>query len=354
LLQRDVGFEFQTGWGIRERGPYRQYGRQEVVANFAGFNFTADEAQTPLGAEVEFVVPHLPENQRNQMDLALAALEQLATDMNAFKTTTIFTLDRASHNVAHNRVEVHPTIKSSGDMTANPQVTGGVRMDRLTRMFADLGQPQGAHAGAQNDLVSTGGGPGLANAAARVANMTVNGNAASAKFRGLAAMILTYLQMGKLATGAPGLNQPTLNYAKASLTLLARTDFRRMYQLLPRPEKVYLTAHPKRFRRAILAAAGNLDPDANVLERGIHNVPVNVTRRAWLEGIPAGSDLLKAQTDARLFGFGSRNKHTDRVGPGQAHKGTIFEFRTMGRAVPYTQWRPLGMAIFDYIAALNQ
>src|SRR5262245_18222189 len=33
VLQRDVGFEFQTGWGVRERGPYRQYRRQEVIVD---------------------------------------------------------------------------------------------------------------------------------------------------------------------------------------------------------------------------------------------------------------------------------------------------------------------------------
>ena len=352
LVQRDVGFEFQTGWGIRERGPYRMYNRQEVVVDFGSFRFTADEAQTPLGAEIEYVVPHVAENNRNQMDAALQALEQHAQDMDAHRGETIFTLDRATQNVAHNRVEVHPTIKTTGTMKANPQTTGGVRMDRLTQMFTDLGHNQGAHAGAQHALVATGGGGGLANAAALVANMTVNGHPASAKFKGLAATIVTYLQMGRANVG--GMPMPTLNYAKASLTLLARTDFRRMYQLLPNAEKAYYTAHPKRFRREILAVVGNLDPNANVLERGVHNHPVNITRRAWLEGIPAGTDLLKQQTDARLFGFGSRNKHTDPVGPAQGRRGAIFEFRTMGRDIPYTQWHALGMSIFDYIVALNQ
>lgn len=362
VLQRDVGFEFQTGWGVRERGPYRQYRRQEVIVDFGNFKVTADEANTPLGAEIEFVVPHLAENQRAQMHAALGALVQFAQDMNAFKSHTIFTLDRASQNAAHNRVEVHPTIKRSGDMTANPQATAGVRLGHLTRMFTELGTPGGTHQNAQSALVSVGGGPGLANAARAVAGTTVNGQPASDQFKGLAAMIITYLQMGQLATGAPGLNQPTLNYAKASLTLLARTDFWGMYRLLPDNEKTYFANHRKTFRRTILAAAsslnptsGPLDPDADVLERQIHNVPLHVTRRAWLEGIPAGTDLLKKRTDRRLFGFGSRGKHVDWVGPHQrGHRGAIFEFRTMGKSVPYTDWQTLGMEIFDYIVALNQ
>jgi Domain of unknown function (DUF4157) len=361
LLQRDVGFEFQTGWGVRERGPYRRYHRQEVIVDFGQFRLTADEANTPLGAEIEFVVPHLAENQRNQMDAALTALVQFAQDMNAYKDHTIFTLDRASNNPAHTRVEVHPTIKGTGDMSANPQVTSGVRLDRLTRMFTELGNPQGPHASAQGDLVRVGGGPGLANAAAAVAHTTVNGNPASDEFKGLAALIITYLQMGRTATGVPGLNQPTLNYAKASLTLLARTDFRGMYRRLPLNERTYFTAHPRRFRRKMLDAAhtlnppaGALNPDADVLERGIHGVAVNVTRRAWLEGIAADRDLLKRGTDPLLFGFGSRGKHTDLVGPGQAHRGAVLEFRTMGKAVAYTDWQTLGMSVFDYIAALNQ
>lgn len=56
VAQRDIGFEFQTTWGIQELtgrklgiGPkqYRHYRRQEPVSSFSGFNLTADEAQTP-------------------------------------------------------------------------------------------------------------------------------------------------------------------------------------------------------------------------------------------------------------------------------------------------------------------
>ena len=354
VIRRDVGFEFQTGWGIRERNPYRQYRRQEVVRDYGLFMLTADEANTPLGAEIEFVVPHVKENQRGTMDTAMQYLESLAGQMNGFKSSTIFTLDRATRTPGDDRVEVHPTIKATGDMKANPQLTGGVRLDRLTQMFNDLNAPQGAHSQAQADLVAVGGGGGLGLAANRVANLSVNGAPASAKCQGLVAMLLTYLQMGKLDTGVPGLNQPTLNYGKASLTLLARTDYYGMFRRLPNNEKTYFKANPDQFESMVLTAAGNLAPNANVLERGIHGVAVNVTRRNWLRGIPAGTDLLKKRTDARLFGYGSRGRHTDTVGPGLAEKGTILEFRTMRKDIKWDQWRDMAMRLFDYIVALNQ
>lgn len=354
MVQRDVGFEFQTGWGIRERNPYRRYGRQEVIRDYGVFKLTADEAQTPLGAEIEFVVPHLAENQRPQMDTALQYLESLASEMNKFKGVSIFSLDKATLTAADDNVEVHPTIKSGGDMTANPQLTGGIRLERLTQMFNDLGAKHAPHQQAKSDLVSTGGGPGLANAAARVANLTVNGAAASPECEGLVAMILTYLAMGKTATNVPGMTQKTLNYGKASLTLLARTDFVRMFRRLPTVEKAFFKAHPDQFEALVLAAAGGLAPNANVLERGIHGVPVNITRSTWLRDMTAGHDRLKEKTDPRLFGFGEKGRKVDSVGPGQAHKGIIFEFRTMKKEIKYDQWRDMGLRLFDYVVHLNQ
>lgn len=80
---------------------------------------------------------------------------------------------------------------------------------------------------------------------------------------------------------------------------------------------------------------------------------VNVTRRNWLRGIPAGRNVLKERTDARLFGYGSRGRHTD-VGLGLAEKGTILEFRTMRKDIKGDQWRDMAMRLFDYIVALNQ
>lgn len=363
-LQRAIGFEFQTGWGIQERQPrkwwqfmnarqYRPYNRQEVVADYGTFRLTADEAQTALGAEIEFVVPHIEEDQRAQMDTALRNLEDLARRLNGYRTRNAFTLNQASGRATESNVEVQPKIKQAGILAANPQVTGGIRLDRIQRLFAELGVTAGAHHQARHDLASTGGGPGLGLAATAVANLTVNGLPASAKCKGLVAMLVTYLKMGRRQV-AVGINQPTLNYGKASLTLLARTDYHGMFLLLPGAEQLHLSLHPDEFEDMVLTAAGNLDPAANVIERGIHGVPVNITRTAWLQGIAGGADILKEVTDARLFGFGSLDANTDGVGPALAESGAVLEFRTMGRDVPWTRWRPMGMRIFDYLVALNQ
>jgi hypothetical protein len=355
MVQRDVGFEFQTGWGIRERFPYRAYNRQETIRDYGLFKLTADEANTPLGAEIEFVVNHVPEDQPARMRTALEYLENLAREMNKFKDSFMFKLSDATKVAADDKVEVHPTVKQHGEMMANPQVTGGVRLDKMTTMFKDLSKPSGQHSTAQHELVATGGGPGLGAAADKVANLKVNGQDASDKCKGLVALLVTYLMMGKKYVADRAVKMPTLNYAKASLTLLARTDFAEMFTHLPQEERDFFSRHPAEFEQLVLDAEGtNLNPKRRVLERGVHNERVGPTRRAWLLGIAGGNDLMKKSTDERLFGYGELGNKKDDVGPGRAEPGEILEFRTMGKSVPWDEWLPMGERIFAYIADLNR
>lgn len=65
------------------------------------------------------------------------------------------------------------------------------------------------------------------------------------------------------------------------------------------------------------------------------------------------SDILKEQTDERLFGYGELGDKTDDVGPNAAHKGTVVEFRTMRRRVDWDNWSAMGMSLFDYIRSIN-
>ncbi len=365
VVQRDVGFEFQTTWGIQEvagrRGPfgrmgigpkqYRQYARQELVRAFPGFNLTADEANTNLGAEIEFVVPHLLESKRTDMLMALARLEELAEKLDRRRGEGRFSLDKATGNPNDNSVEVYPKIKAPGRLRANPQLTGGIRMDKIPTLFAELSnKPADKHAAARYALVGGGGGGGLGNASTAVANLTrKDGVPTSPQCKGLVALIISYLMMGRQDAGGE-MVQPTLNYGKASLTVLARTDFRKMFELLPPLEQQYFRKRPtERFVEWVLELSGNLAADNNVIDRGIQGNAVPVTRRKWLWHIARDTDLLKKETDARLFGYGELGSKVDDVGPLLGYKGAVIEFRTMSRDVEWTKWWQLGMRLFDFI-----
>lgn len=347
---------------------------------------TADDAGTRLGAEIEFVVdPPIPETQPGAVvDGIMTQMENIVGLMIPFQTQQRFMLNQATGSAQDATVEVYPTIKGQAqatNMPSNPQVTGGIRLDKMGELFQDIVAAHGQDnanpryqalqaAGVENYVrmlhTENQGMLGAANTRAgqyqHPATPFAPGPATSAKFKGLIALAMTYLW-----TARNGYQGGALPYAKAFTLLLGRTDFAAMWNSLPGWERAIYNGRPHEFSARTLAAAGNLPPGDRLLTRGVMNVPnqpqqgthhIPITRQDWLIGIAQGVDRLSVAQFPHLEGefesLGHLGAKTDAVGPGGNQQGVVAEFRKVQQQMPYLGWRPFANAIFTYLRTVNQ
>lgn len=380
-VQRAVGFEFQTNWGIvekvskkgafgRTKSEYRPFNKGETLHHYQGYKLTADEAGTELGAEIEWVVdPPLPDSMPvNQVDQLMQSLENLVAQFVAMQNQDRFMLDSITGDPRDATIEVRPKIKSAANaqnMKANPQVTGGIRLDQMQTLFKQLGNPNEADPQHQHVLgLLTGmGGAGLFGSAGAAAD-AVGG---SDKLKGLAAQLIAYLKAGgdpliQTMGFSPG---RAFDYAKLIGKLMARTDFASQFKMLDPQERQPFEQNPQTFVDLILNAAGMAGTyDTLVFERaiknkagdpsqGVFNFPV--TRKDWLWMIVQGTDQLSSKAmphwKDELEGLGALGGKTDALASGE--RGVIAEFRTVQMQMPYTQWRQFATEVFAYLTQLN-
>ncbi len=397
LIQRAVGYEFQTNWGVIEKLPEKEFvdnpesglkgmlpkrkskrqpfGIKKTLRQYDGFKMTTDVADTALRCEIEWVVePPIEESSGvAAVDGVMNRLRNTVAPLVARQGQDKFTLDEVTGAPGDSRIELYPKIKGSAgaNMKANPQVTGGVRLDQMANMFAQLGNPKaaGPHQQIREELMGMGGASMLANSAA-----AANQIQGSASLKGLAAQIIAYLRAGAIHPELLGRPGQAFDYAKLIGKILARTDFGSQFALLPEDERQRFEENPESFANLILGAARVGDGNTNVFERKIKNVPSTpnqgafdfpVTRNEWLTQITQGQDLLTKRIFAlqkpdnanmvfRLGTMGELGDKTDQVGPNNDIPAPIFEFRQVKAQMPYTDWGRFAASAFEYLQYLNQ
>ncbi len=379
-IQRAVGFEFQTNWGVIEkeegRGLFgrttrKPFPKGTVLHDYNAFKMTADEASTELGAEIEWVVdPPIPETVTPQVvDQMMQNLENVVAPLVAAQGQNQFTLDQVTNDPRHATIEVQPNIKGNDNaqnMKSNPQVTGGIRLDQMETLFEQLGDPTKAddeHQAILGQLTGMYGSGVYAGAAA-----AVSGIQGSDKLRGLATQIVSYLKSGSdplLAMGMAASAGRAFDYAKLIGKLMARTDLGSQFLMLDQNERQPFEQNPDTFVTLILNAAGMAGTeDTHVFERGVKNKAGDanqgmftfpVSRKDWLIGITEGKDRLSShhmpQWKSELEGLGALGDKTDTVGNNQ--QGVIAEFRGVQQQMPYLAWRPFAVDVFKYLVQLN-
>lgn len=390
VIRRAVGFEFETNLIVKKQV---KNGGQKVMAPLAkmetiksypnGLEMEADE-NSSVGSTVEFVIKQVEEGDRRTLEKAMDKLETIAQgvtkhkfpsggDLMALAADPPTKLSKMVGSVSRSDVWAVPT---GNNFTSNPQVTGGIAMDKVLTMLSQIGS------GSKNDKTPGG------KAASALEKMSpdrpaelvqsVQGVAGSEEFKGLAAMLVGYLKFGAASSG------PMLNYAKLiSNSTLIRTDFGTWFGRLPDPDKKAMLdvsdnsgVRGQKFADTILQAAG-LPGDKPVYERGVrtsydktspdYNTPVRdpdlmISRQDWLVAITKGWDPLSSYWMPRLKGqleglgrLGPKmDQVRDEVGTNKAGSGVIMEFRNMAKDVPWNQWKPLALGIFDYIVSLNK
>jgi hypothetical protein len=266
----------------------------------------------------------------------------------------------------------------------NPQITGGVRFDKLFTMLENAsttpgntdqhkdakGALSGGLGDSQKDLESVSG-------ASREVGR-ING---SDDLKGMVALLGMYLRYG-----AAGPGKGMFNYAKLlGDTFMARTDFGAMFVKLPDKDYKRFTEAPATFVDLVLAAAGLTGTDnTKVYERGIRKSYIKtspdyntdltgekdglaITRRNWLLGITLGLDKLSSHTlpslKSDLEGMGALGGRTDRVGTEVQPKvkkqpaggrGIILEMRKLKLDQSYDTFAVTAEKVFNYLVELNQ
>jgi Domain of unknown function (DUF4157) len=398
LIQRAVGYEFQTNWGVIEKLPEkefvknpesglkgmlpkhkskrRSYDSKQTLHQYDGFKMTTDAANTDLGSEIEWVVePPIEESSGvAAVNGVMGRLKNTVAQLVAHQGRDKFTLDEVTGAPGDSGIELHPKIKggsAGAGMKANPQITGGVRLDQMANMFAQLGNPRAdePHHQVREELMGMGGADILANSAA-----AANQIQGSASLKGLAAQIIAYLQAGAIPPALRGRPGQAFQYAKLIGKILARTDFGAQFKLLPEDERQRFEENPESFANLILGAAKVGDGNTNVFERKIKNVPFKtdqgtfdfpVTRNEWLTQITQGQDLLTqrifvlqkpddADLAYQLDSMGRLEDKTDEVGRNNDIPAPIVEFRQVKAQMPYTDWGPFAASAFEYLKYLNQ
>ncbi|GLQ90975.1 hypothetical protein GCM10007898_45510 [Dyella flagellata] len=263
VVQRAVGFEFETGWFVddipieghgndddlepRKPVPYR---KKDVVssATFDGFSMEADEAEGGR-SEIEFVV-------RPPLEESPAGFKKLATVMEAMvgvgqglkrfynDDERSFPLFRVTGNSLDNYTLVTPR-KGDPELKAGPQATTGLDLSVLAKATEVLDRH------IQPDEI-------------KVEHEEPSQD--PPKFHGFLSLVHQYLARGTVV-GKGALSYPKI----IAEPLLARTNFVKLFKLVePEIQGYYAKDHPELWVNDVLDKIGLPDiADVDVLARGV-------------------------------------------------------------------------------------
>lgn len=388
VVQRAVGFEFETGDRIQQRklgGLYwGELPKAKVVMNCGNdVKLTADRNSAGHSVVEMVLDPPVDEANGAQFAQAITTFTTVGNALAGLAAHVPVTLDQVAALNGPRDVRIVP---SGGLLRGNPQMTLGVRFDRLASFFEHAGRdnidPLDAHGVGKHALTNYKGQTrGSVQSATQVLNARPGGPW-SEELRGLLTLLANYMKTGRQNPAHP---IPKLNYAKLiSGAFMARTDFGTLFDRLPPNEQAHFQAHPDEFADLALEVAGMQGSEGTRLfDRGVrrsnetnslvHNVdharapfsPVGMRRGAWLQGMTTGQDSISSAQHpgkkATLEGLGALGDRTDRVandpppalGAHNRGRGVILELRQMADNKTPAEFGLTAQAVFDYIAALN-
>ncbi len=350
-----------------------KFHKGQILKNYGTFKMTVDDARTPLGGELEWVIDPPIEASCDPKDVTVRfeRLHRVCTKLLAFKRRESFLLSEVTGARSDDHIELQPNVKGPDGqaMKAAPQATGGVSVDRLFRLFEHMSSQATVETikTAQKNLS-----PGLGGEAARKMVDRVKEipsfSTLSDRLKGLLAFIVRYVEMANF--------QSPSSYAKVNTQFLARTDFATMFRLLPETERKWLEEDPGELFTLVAQAFGNkLDESRKVFVGGIKqpgrdNATPPLTVGEWIRGIAGGKDLLSGQHWKRqveggggqeasmykdlLESMGSLGDKTDEVGASRMRRGIVMEFRSHTETIPVDKWGPYALSIFTYLKSLNR
>jgi hypothetical protein len=349
------------------------YADLEIVvhgASMTGFPFD-DDSRTALDQTLK-QISSIYRVMRDASDTAVTAQRPSACML----ATTL-----SPNNGVNNKFIVVTAPASFRTTKVVVQATLGIRLDRLNRFMLDIGEKlpnEGAvdfnnRADGKNFLLPdenrTSFGTYSVGAAADAANTAVdafvnanpnafapNDRSATAALRGMVSITTLYLR---------GTDNIRAGLAKNSTPILARTDFAKMFSLLPRPQRNYFVANKAQWVALVLNAAGMNGKGTQPLFANLNNLRQLTTKEAWLRGMVGtqsiggsyklGTDLLTAKNSGQpeLETMGSLGNKTDSVlGDPLVRESPIFELRALKGVTP-ERLTGFALDLFDYAKNLE-
>ena len=377
VIQRAVGFEFQTGWHAYKKQTFLVPWKQPVEESFpketslyGSRNRPEGWAMETDGRDIEFVI----EPAVDEVPIGITRLSAVMDNLRNF-TDNLQALGHRAElkrnkfpNLFNANVPSTALIEPKGQIKAQPQATVGVRLEYFPALF-DTINISGSRGG---DFARHSGANYPASKAQRVVTAVnaagpVNGTPPSAKLKGLLTLVVEYLLQGN--------QSGSRDYVKDMAFVMARTDFAAIFNELDDSEKRHFQTTPGSFSDYALTVAGMAGQGNEPLIRQRitdggttrPGVQLPLTRGEWLDAMssdPPRDLLTKAATQgdplyqdskghSRLRALGLLGNKFDRVGPHANSRGVIVELRQMKREIPATEWKAVALAVMRYIIELN-
>lgn len=383
VVQRAVGYEFQTNFGIEKYEKEHWYSRQKVKTPLDKTTLIAEqkrvdknkpqhkiEADNSLKfdpqqvAEIEFIIdPPVPEGPGGA-DKLRSIMNALITDAYTLQGKAVASKGEPFElNIQGTNYLISPENKTQA-IASIPQVTAGVRLDQLINLLNDDSEgPAQKIFASQRERIRQNVGE-----AQQIDS--------SDSLKGLLTIIIHYLQTWSGDEHRIGDYSYALEYAKDGIGLLARTNFAGMFEALPETDKAMFQT-PMQWSQAVLALADmSGSEDQYVIQRGVRQPDltrekddyhplgygdvryIGPKRGEWLEAMAAslvqeqeGQDLLSG--DEELQSMGALGRKHDSVGLDAALEGAIIEFRKAQSPLPVDEWMEFAMSIFHYLSEIN-
>jgi hypothetical protein len=134
--------------------------------------------------------------------------------------------------------------------------------------------------------------------------------------------------------------------------IMARTDFARMFSLMPKVTRDYLRENQDAWVSLVCAATSSVA--GKPLSDSPDSPLSDITISAWAQGMAQGEDLLKGiDPDKAMGGLGKRTDPGNPERENAPAKQPIFEFRHMQPAWP-SNFVTLCETFFSYAAKVNK
>lgn len=388
VVQRALGFEFETGWKIWDYTPIkvweksgkqgkmpdlRPLSKKEAIYDGAGFKVEADEAGGGE-AEMEFIIhPPIDVNVPGKQELFSRMTYMTVLGAKIIRAANnsggnLFRLSTATNDSFHEKFVVQPL---PNELEARPQVTAGISLGKIPELNNQQGTKD-LHPMFNHTKMTVQGHKGNVGILSNYPPFDVT--PMSDELKGLFILMGSYISNGEQAVVYP--KQIT------DSSLLARTDFARLYKMIPENEQLFFKKNPALWIRYTLIAAGVEQSESNepvigkvwTDEKMTDRRPIGPSREKWLTFIRFGHDLLSAAhhkeyksayqgtedegTGKELESLGELGGKTEKVGSEQKDGG-IFEFRSAALAnktgiLPLLDWQPFTRNTMDYFVELEK
>jgi hypothetical protein len=357
LVQRSVGFEFETDWGIHgienpaRRGKNLRPTKHTVYKPGSGFTVQVDEASRGfktgyegLRRQIEFVVEPHDETDEGAAQLikTMRSLKAEAENLDQLRADRKDDERGFKYPGANRDLWVFPDAKNTAEpkIHARAQATIGLTLPAISALaLLPQGEPAKTRTGGYmvthaRREASLRGHRDPFTAGAKAAT-TIKG--ASPELSGLVSLLVLYIKI---------FHEPYAqkeDYVKGYLPLLAKTDFATMFANLPADDQKKYGKNKsdrKKFAKIVLECVTQ-DPTYKTVKKEMPvipdtqmpgSTPLKLTLLDWLSSIAGGEDKLTPKTDRRLFGLGDlgedaeKGKKTDPA-PDTGSRRMIIEFR---------------------------